>query len=93
MNEVRRHIAQVATSESNVRITGETGTGKELAAELIHRNSRRKDRRLVSINCAAIPEALLERELFGYEQGAFTGAQTARAGHLENADGGVLFLD
>jgi DNA-binding NtrC family response regulator len=93
MSEVRRQIARIAASDCNVLITGDTGTGKELASELIHANSRRSGGRFVCVNCAAIPEALLESELFGYEKGAFTGAHNARPGQLELADGGTLFLD
>jgi DNA-binding NtrC family response regulator len=93
MEEVRRRLTKVAATEANVLITGETGTGKELVAELIHRNSRHREGRFVSVNCAAIPDALLESELFGHEQGAFTGAHTAREGKLQHASGGTLFLD
>jgi DNA-binding NtrC family response regulator len=93
MREVKSHLLRVAVTDSNVLITGETGTGKELAAQLIHHASSRKSKPLVSVNCAAIPETLLESELFGYERGAFTGAQWANAGLLERADGGTLFLD
>ncbi|MBV9478983.1 MAG: sigma-54-dependent Fis family transcriptional regulator [Acidobacteria bacterium] len=93
VEQVRRAIERVALSDSNVLITGETGTGKELTAELIHRNSKRRDRPFVSLNCAAIPEGLLESELFGYERGAFTGAHAAREGKLQYAQGGTLFLD
>ncbi|HYI12142.1 MAG TPA: sigma-54 dependent transcriptional regulator [Thermoanaerobaculia bacterium] len=93
IEQLRRSIQRVATCDSNVLITGETGTGKELTAELIHANSRRRDRPFVSINCAAIPEGLLESELFGYERGAFTGAHAAREGKLQYAQGGTLFLD
>ncbi|MEO8380041.1 MAG: sigma-54 dependent transcriptional regulator [Acidobacteriota bacterium] len=93
IEQLRRSIQRVAACDSNVLITGETGTGKELTAELIHANSRRRDRPFVSINCAAIPEGLLESELFGYERGAFTGAHAAREGKLQYAQGGTLFLD
>jgi DNA-binding NtrC family response regulator len=88
-----RLLRVAAAPDTTVLITGETGTGKELAAEVIHNASPRNQKRLISLNCAAIPEALLESELFGYERGAFTGAQWATAGILERADGGTLFLD
>jgi DNA-binding NtrC family response regulator len=91
--EVRDAIRRVAATDTTVLVTGETGTGKELVAEMIHQNSRRRDKALVSINCAAIPEGLLESELFGYERGAFTGAQAAHEGKLQYAEGGTLFLD
>ncbi|WP_295617028.1 sigma 54-interacting transcriptional regulator [uncultured Intestinimonas sp.] len=86
--------AQVAVTDATVLLQGETGSGKEVMAGYIHRTSRRADRPLVEINCAALPEALLEAELFGYEKGAFTGAlSTGKAGLIETADGGTLFLD
>jgi len=90
---VREAIRRAAGTHSNVLITGETGTGKELVAELIHRNSARRSRPMVCINCAAIPDTLLESELFGYERGAFTGAVTSTPGKLEQAAGGTIFFD
>ena len=84
---------QVATTETTVLITGESGTGKEVVARFLHRGSPRARGPFVAINCAALPEQLLESELFGHERGAFTGALTARAGRIEQAAGGVLFLD
>ncbi len=93
IDKIARAVDKAARSDSNVLITGDTGTGKELVAELLHRNSRRYDRRMVCINCAAIPDSLLESELFGYEKGAFTGAHISREGKLEQADGGSIFLD
>src|SRR5437773_7840400 len=92
-----RHVLQlvetVAASDSTVLLLGETGTGKELIARAIHDRSRRKDRTLVRVNCAAIPTGLLESELFGHERGAFTGAISQKLGRLELADQGTLFLD
>jgi formate hydrogenlyase transcriptional activator len=86
-------VETVAPSDSTVLLLGETGTGKELIARAIHERSRRKDRTLVKLNCAAIPTGLLESELFGHEKGAFTGAVSQRIGRLELSDKGTLFLD
>ena len=90
---VFNQIVKVAPRESTVLLTGETGTGKELIARSIHQHSRRQDKPFIAINCAAIPEGLLESELFGHEKGAFTGANSRKPGKLELADGGTLFLD
>lgn len=86
-------VNRVAASRSSVIITGETGTGKELIAGSIHYNSDRSGKPFVRVNCAALPESLLESELFGYERGAFTGADKMRIGRFEQADGGTIFLD
>jgi len=93
MEEVCRHIAKVAPTDSTVLILGESGTGKELVARAVHEQSARADAPFVTVNCAAIPETLIESELFGHEKGAFTGAETARPGLVLSADGGTLFLD
>ncbi len=87
------HLRKIAPTDATVLVLGETGTGKELVARSIHHHSRRLDKPLISVNCAAIPETLIESELFGYEKGAFTGANTNRTGLIEAADGGTLFLD
>jgi len=86
-------LAQVAALDATVLLLGETGTGKELFARALHQRSRRRDRTLVRVNCAALPPSLIESELFGHERGAFTGAVTTRQGRFELADGGTIFLD
>ena len=91
IQEVLRLIDQVADSNTTVLIHGETGTGKELVAQGIHDNSRRNQGPLVQVNCAAMPDTLLESELFGHEKGAFTGAITRRRGRFEEAGGGTIF--
>jgi DNA-binding NtrC family response regulator len=93
MRDLRARIRRVAPASSNVLILGETGTGKEVVAELLHRNGTRAARPFVCINTAAIPDSLLENELFGHERGAFTGAASSHLGKLASADGGTLFLD
>jgi len=93
MQEVFGLVAQVADSKTTVLITGETGTGKELIAQAIHMNSPRQKASLVQVNCASIPDTLIESELFGHEKGAFTGALQQRRGRFEEANGGTIFLD
>lgn len=93
MQEVQRMLHEVASTQATVLVTGESGTGKELAARAIHQDSPRRKAPFVALNCAAIPENLLESELFGHEKGAFTGATQARQGKFELAAGGTLFLD
>ncbi len=93
MGQVMRMAEQVAPSDASILITGESGTGKELVARHIHRKSKRTSKRFVAVNCAAIPENLLESELFGHEKGAFTGAVARRLGKFEEANGGTLLLD
>ena len=93
MIKLYEHINRVAPTEATVLVHGETGTGKELVAKAIHAYSHRAEQSFISVNCAAIPETLIESELFGYEKGAFTGANTNRMGLIEAADGGTLFLD
>jgi two-component system NtrC family response regulator len=93
MQAVFASIRKVATTDAPVLVLGESGTGKEMVAMAIHRRSARKDGPFVAINCSAIPETLLESELFGHEKGAFTGAHVQRKGRIESASGGTLFLD
>jgi nitrogen regulation protein NR(I) len=93
MQEVYKAIGRVSLSDATVLIRGESGTGKELAARAIYQHSRRSDKPFTIINCVAIPETLLESELFGYEKGAFTGANTRKIGKIEQANGGTVFLD
>lgn len=93
MEQICGLLQQVAATEATVLIQGESGTGKELMAKLVHSLSKRKTRPFLPINCAALPETLLEAELFGYEAGAFTGATKAKPGKFELADGGTLFMD
>ena len=93
MQEVYKSIGRVAGQNINVLISGESGTGKELVAHAIHQHSNRADRKFLAVNCAAIPESLLESELFGHEKGSFTGAAGQRIGKFEECDGGTLFLD
>jgi DNA-binding NtrC family response regulator len=93
MQEIFNTIERVAPSRATVLVTGESGVGKDLIARAIHFHSPRKDKPLVKINCTAIPENLMESELFGYEKGAFTGAQTSKPGKFEQADLGTVFLD
>nr|WP_086940493.1 nitric oxide reductase transcriptional regulator NorR [Thaumasiovibrio occultus] len=93
MQQLRHNISLVAESDFAVLISGETGTGKELVAHAVHAASRRQQKPMVYVNCAALPESIAESELFGHVKGAFTGAQSARAGKFELADGGTLFLD
>jgi len=93
MQRLYRTIEKVAATDATVLITGESGTGKEIVARTLHRSSRRGDAVFVAVNCAAIPESLIESELFGHEKGTFTGAHRRREGKFEEADGGTLFLD
>jgi two-component system response regulator HydG len=93
MQDLYGKIRKVAPTDSNVLIQGESGTGKELVARALHNLSKRAKAPMISVNCAAIPESLIESELFGHEKGAFTGASAGRAGLVEAADGGTLFLD
>ncbi len=93
IRDLDQQLGKVAPTDSNVLIEGESGTGKELVARAIHEASNRSDRQMISLNCAAIPDTIIESELFGHEKGAFTGADTARVGLVEAADGSTLFLD
>ncbi|MBD2860008.1 sigma-54-dependent Fis family transcriptional regulator [Spongiibacter sp. KMU-158] len=93
MQTLYQHISRTAPTDATVLIHGETGTGKELVARAIHAQSQRAGKQIICVNCAAIPETLIESELFGYEKGAFTGANANRIGLIEAADGGTLFLD
>ncbi|MFW5807914.1 MAG: sigma 54-interacting transcriptional regulator, partial [Spirochaetota bacterium] len=93
MQELIEKILQVSRTDTTVLITGESGTGKELVAEAIQRNSRRADKPFIKVNIAALPESLIESELFGHEKGAFTGAITQKKGRFELASGGTIFLD
>jgi transcriptional regulator with GAF, ATPase, and Fis domain len=93
MQELLAQVRQIVNSNISVSIEGETGSGKDLVARAIHYNSSRRDKRFISVNCAALPETLLESELFGYKRGAFTGADRDKAGLFEEANGGTFFLD
>ncbi|MCO5734823.1 sigma-54 dependent transcriptional regulator [Rhizobium sp. SSA_523] len=93
MERLRRTIRQIADTEVDVLLIGETGTGKEVVASLLHRWGHRRRGNFVALNCGALPEQVMESELFGHEQGAFTGAQKRRIGRIEHASGGTLFLD
>jgi DNA-binding NtrC family response regulator len=93
MKQVVALADQIAASDASILITGESGAGKEVIARYVHKKSRRKDKPFIAVNCAAIPENLLESELFGHEKGAFTGAVARRIGKFEEADGGTLLLD
>ncbi|RJP85222.1 MAG: sigma-54-dependent Fis family transcriptional regulator [Desulfobacteraceae bacterium] len=93
MQEIYKSIGRVAPTDATVLIRGESGTGKELVARAIYQHSKRADKSFLVINCVAIPETLLESELFGYEKGAFTGAANRRVGRIEQANGGTIFLD
>ena len=93
IQKLREQIAQVGDTGADILIFGETGTGKELVARSIHEQSARRDNQFVAINCGAVPEHLIESELYGHEKGAFTGADSLRIGKFEHADGGTLFLD
>ncbi|MEJ2637628.1 MAG: sigma-54 factor interaction domain-containing protein, partial [Calditrichia bacterium] len=93
IREVIELVMSVAPTSISVLITGESGVGKEVIAKAIHELSRRSKQQMISVNCGAIPEGLLESELFGHEKGAFTGAIATKKGYFELADGGTIFLD
>jgi len=93
IRELVELVISVAPTDISVLITSESGTGKEIFAKSIHQLSPRKERALISVNCGAIPEGLLESELFGHQKGAFTGAVSTKKGYFELADGGTIFLD
>lgn len=93
MQRLRAEIGQVADTDADILILGETGTGKEMVARMLHEQSRRRGRHFVAVNCGAVPEGMIESELFGHEAGAFTGAAEKRIGKFEHANGGTLFLD
>jgi DNA-binding NtrC family response regulator len=93
IQNIRALIKQVAPTDISILITGESGTGKEVVAELIHHNSPRSEKPLITVNCGAIPEGIFESEVFGHERGSFTGADKQRKGYFELADGGTIFLD
>src|SRR5205823_10569984 len=93
MREIYEQVAQVAGTNTTVLIRGESGTGKELIAHAIHYGSLRAKKPFVKVSCAALPDSLIESELFGYEKGAFTGAESRKKGRFELAEGGTLFLD
>lgn len=93
MDELRCYLPKLGRSDATVLITGETGTGKERVASIIHQLGSRADKPFIPVNCAAIPDSLVESELFGHERGAFTGAQSAFAGKFEQSEGGTIFLD
>ena len=93
IQEMMALIGQVANTDISVLITGESGSGKELVAKAIHKNSRRKFEKMITVNCAAIPSGIIESELFGHKKGSFTGATESRAGYFEAAHKGTIFLD